>query len=151
MGLSADVGSGPVGLDTAAFVYWIEAHPRYVKVVEPLFAAVDAGRLAAVTSGLTLLEVLVVPLRAGDADLAARYEALLTRSRGLRLLEMDRRQLRLAAQLRATFGRLPTPDALQLAAALAGRCTSFLTNDRRLPSIPGLRVLQLRDYLDSRS
>jgi predicted nucleic acid-binding protein len=151
VGLKTDIGEGPVGLDTAVFVYWIEAHPRYAPVVEPLFEAIDAGRLVAVTSGLSLLEVLVVPLRAGDLDLAARYEALLTRSRGLRLMEMDRRQLRLAAQLRATFGRLRTPDALQLAAALGSRCSSFVTNDRRLPSIPGLPVVQLRDYLASRA
>ncbi len=34
----------------------------------------------------------------------------------------------------------------QLAAALAGGCRVYLTNDRELPSIPGLRILQLRDY-----
>jgi hypothetical protein len=43
--------------------------------------------------------------------------------------------------------RVKTPDALQLAAALAFGCTAYLTNDRTLPPIPGLRVLQLRDYV----
>ena len=58
----------------------------------------------------------------------------------------DAGQLRSAAQLRAIHG-LRTPDALQLAAALAARCPVFITNDRRLSQIPGLRILQLRDYL----
>ena len=78
MGLIEDIGSGPVGLDTAIFIYFIEEHPRFLPVVEPLFVAIDAGPLEGVTSGLTLLETLVVPYRAGDTALADRYEALLT-------------------------------------------------------------------------
>jgi predicted nucleic acid-binding protein len=50
--------------------------------------------------------------------------------------------LTLAAELRATTGAA-TPDALQLATALATGCSSFLTNDRRLPSVPGLKVVKL--------
>ncbi len=95
---------------------------------------------------MTLLEVLVVPLRAGLLQLAERYEALLTRSRHVHLVDIDMGQLRSAAQLRALHG-LRTPDALQLAAALAGRCPVFVTNDRRMPQIPGLSILQLGDYL----
>ena len=96
------------------------------------------------TSAITLIEVLVVPYRAGNLPLADRYEALLTRSRGLQLVEIDRAQLRSAAQLRALY-QLRTPDALQLAAALTSQCAVFLTNDRRMPRLPNLRVLQLND------
>ena len=147
MGLIADLDKGPVAIDSVAFIYFIEEHPRFLPLVEELFAAVDGGRLAAVTSGLTLLEVMVVTYRAGDLALAERYEALLTRGRGLRLVELDRGQLRAAAQLRAVFPSLRTPDALQLAAARAASCTALVTNDRRLPALPGLRVLQLAAYL----
>ena len=41
---------------------------------------------------------------------------------------------------------LKTPDALQIASALSAGCPAFLTNDRRIPSMQGLRVLQLDDY-----
>lgn len=145
MGLTAALGSGPVALDTVAFIYFIEEHERFVPVVAPLFVDAARGRRRLVTSALTLLEVLVVPYRAGDVALAERYEALLTRSRGLMLVGIERGQLRAAAQLRAAYG-VRTPDALQLAAALARRCSAFVTNDRRLPAIPGLRVVQLSDY-----
>jgi predicted nucleic acid-binding protein len=146
VGLLEDVARGPIALDTAIFVYFIEEHPRYLPVIEPVFAAIDAGRLAAVTSGLTLLETLVVPYRTGNPTLADRYEALLAGSRGLRLLDLDRPLLRAAAQLRAAV-RVETPDALQLAAALSAGATAYLTNDRDLPRIPGLRIMQLRDYV----
>jgi predicted nucleic acid-binding protein len=144
-----DLGPGPVGLDTAIFIYFIEEHPRFLSSVDPVFAAVDAGRWEAVTSGITLLEVLVAPNRVGDALLAERYEALLTRSRGIRLVDIDRPLLRGAAHLRAAVP-VKTSDAIQLASALRWRCSAYLTNDRDLPPIPGLRVLQLRDYLRRR-
>lgn len=142
MTLAAALAAGPVALDTAVFIYYIEEHPDYLPLVEPLFAEIDAGARDAVTSALTLLEVLVVPYRAGDLRLAARYELLLTGSRGLHLIDPDRSQLRTAAQLRALY-RLRTPDALQIAAALTAQCQTFVTNDRDLPDIPGLRVVQL--------
>lgn len=98
-----------------------------------------------VTSALTLFEVLVVPYRAGNRDLADRYARLLTTSRGVRMVDMTRDELKAAAQLRAATS-VKTPDALQLAAALSAGCRTFVTNDRRLPALPGLRILQLADY-----
>ena len=146
MGLTEDLGRGPVGVDTALFIYFIEEHPRFLRLIEPLFAAADEGKRELVTSALTLLEVLVVPFRAGNLALAERYENLLTRSSGIRIVDLTRDQLRTAAQLRAATA-VRTPDALQLAAAITSRCTSFITNDRRLPAVAGTRVLQLADYV----
>ena len=146
MGLISEIGNGPLGLDTVVFIYFIEEHPRYLPVLDPVFALIDKGRLPAIASSLTLLEVLVVPYRAGNIPLAERYEQVLTRSRGLRLLDVDRTQLRGAAQLRALHPGLRTPDAIQISAALAGGCTVLLTSDREFPVVPGLRILQLRDF-----
>lgn len=141
----ADIGLGPTGIDTSLFIYFIEEHPRFLPLVEPLFDEADAGARELVTSSLTLLEVLVVPYRAEDRSLAERYERLLTRSRGIRVIDLSHDQLRNAAELRAATG-VKTPDALQLAACIGFGCTAFVTNDRRLPEIPGTRVLQLADY-----
>jgi predicted nucleic acid-binding protein len=146
MGLIDDVGTGPVGVDTAAFIYFIEANPAYLPALLSLFAAADQEDLTIVTSAITLLEVLVVPYRAGNVALASRYEALLTGSRGVLVREIDRTQILAAAQLRAVAG-VRTPDALQLAAALSEGCTAFVTNDQRIRSLPGLPVLQLADYI----
>jgi predicted nucleic acid-binding protein len=146
LGLIGDLDGGPVGLDTAIFIYFIEEHPRFLPLVESIFLALDQGRLTGATSTVTLLETLVVPMRAGNLPLAEQYESILGNSRGLRLIDIDRPLVRLAAQIRALEG-LKTPDALQIAAALRAGCTTFLTNDRKIPAIGGLRVLQLRDYL----
>jgi predicted nucleic acid-binding protein len=147
VGLIEAVGAGPTGVDTALFIYFIEEDPRYLSAIRPLFVQADRGERELVTSAITLLEVLVTPYRAGDRSLAERYEALLTRGRGMRLVELERPQLRVAAQLRALHGSLRAPDALQLAAALGGGCPVLVTNDRRFPEVAGLRIVQLSDHV----
>lgn len=146
MGLTEDLGQGPVALDTAVFIYFIEEDERFLPLVEEIFEAIDSGSLLAVTSTLTLLETLVGPICAGDNQLAMSYETLLSQSRGLHLLDLDHPVIRLAAKIRALAG-LKTPDALQVATALHAECTAFLTNDREIPSIGEMQTLQLRDYL----
>src|SRR3984957_14389589 len=146
MGLMADLGGGLVGADTSIFIYFIEEHPRFLPLIEPLFREVSAGRKELVTSALTLLEVLVVPYRSGGHLLDGRYEALLTQSRGVHVADISRDHLRAAAELRAATG-VKKPDSLQVVAALAVGCTAFLTNDPELPRIRGLRILQLSSYV----
>ena len=63
MGLIEDLAPGPVALDTAVFIYFIEENKLFLPIVKPLFEAIDRGELAAATSALTLMEVLVLPYR----------------------------------------------------------------------------------------
>jgi predicted nucleic acid-binding protein len=145
MGLMAELGDGPIGADTAVFIYFIEEHPRFLPLLEPLFREVDEGHRQLVTSALTLLEVLVVPFRSGDRLLAERYETVLTQHRSIQFIDISRDHLRAAAELRAAT-RVKTADALQLVAALAMGCSDFLTNDRELPAISGLRIHRLSSF-----
>lgn len=132
---------------TAVFIDFIEEHPRFLPIVRPLFEEANRGKRELVTSVLTLMEVLVAPYRAGNRALARRYDALLTRSRGVRLVDLTREHFRAAAQLRAAVG-VKTPDALQLVGAIGAGCATFVTNNRRLPPVPGLRVLQLDTFAE---
>jgi predicted nucleic acid-binding protein len=121
----------------------VEDHPKYARVLEPVFAAANDGTRTLVTSAVTLLEVVVVPYRRGDAPLARRYERALTHGRGLRLAPLDLPLLRAAASLRAEHG-IRTPDAIQLATGLLHNCVAFITNDERIPDV-GMRVITLRE------
>jgi len=142
MGLIDDVGAGPVGLDTCVFIYLIEDHATYLPLIEPVFRAVARGDIEVVTSSVTLLEVLVQPYRVGNHALATQYEASLLNSAGVRMVAPDPAIVRAAAAIRAATGA-KTPDALQLATAVASGCSAFVANDRRLPEIASLPVLQL--------
>lgn len=54
------------------FIYFIEEEPRFLPHILPLFEEADRGSRVLVTSALTLLEVPVVPYRAGYRQLAER-------------------------------------------------------------------------------
>ena len=123
-----------VGLDTAPLIYFIEENPDYVSVVQPFFEAMDRGEVHVVTSAVTLLEVLVHPLRRGDQKLADQYRDILLNSKGLATVPVQWDIAERAAQLRAKYA-IRTPDAIQVATSLHEGASFFLTNDVRLSSL----------------
>jgi predicted nucleic acid-binding protein len=90
---------------------------------------------------VTLLEVLVHPLRYNNRELATEYRDILLNSK-LITLEVSNAITEHAAQLRATHN-IRTPDAIQIGAALDAGATHFFTNDIRLPDIPSIKILSL--------
>jgi predicted nucleic acid-binding protein len=130
-----------VGLDTAPLIYFIEENPTYIETARHFFEAMDRGSFLVVTSTVTLLEVLVHPLRSNNRELATEYRDILLNSR-LMTLEVSNTVAEQAAQLRATHN-IRTPDAIQISAALHAGATHFFTNDIRLPEIPGIQILSL--------
>jgi len=133
-----------VGLDTTPVIYYIEENPTYLAIVDPFFDAIAHGELTVVTSVLTLLEVLVQPIRRRNPQLVQKYRDLLLGSKGLSIVELSRNIAEEAAQLRAVHN-MSTPDSVQMATAIVRKAPVFLTNDKNLRSLPTLQVLVLDD------
>jgi predicted nucleic acid-binding protein len=131
-----------VGIDTAPLIYYIERNPQYLATVRPFFQALDGGRFTAVSSVITLAEVLVHPLRVGNPQLAQRYRRILQRAPNITTLAVTAHIAEEAAQLRATYN-LRTPDALQIATAHNAGAAYFLTNDSRFSRVQGITVLDV--------
>ena len=131
-----------VGLDTAPLIYFIEENPNYLDVTNAFFEAMFRGEFSVVISVLTITEVLVYPLRQGNTALAQQYREILFNSQGLTTIEVFPEIAENATQLRANYN-LRTPDAIQMATAIRGGTSFFLTNDARLPSLLALSVLVL--------
>ena len=141
--LSARVGPRPY-VDTNVFIYALEAHPAYVETVRRFFAAADQGACRVLASELVLAEALVTPLRIGNLELVDRYLRHLLRSRSVELLPIGREILIDAARQRAVHA-VRLPDAIHAATAIRSACTSFITNDLRLRTVPGLQVVTLEE------
>jgi predicted nucleic acid-binding protein len=133
-----------VGLDTAPIIYFIERHPLYVDMMRSFFQAVQRDECAVVTSTMTLLETLVMPLKQGNINLAHQYRNILFKTRGHTTFWLSPPIAEEAARLRASYN-IRTPDAIQMATAIFGGASFFLTNDIHLPSLPNLKTLVLED------
>jgi predicted nucleic acid-binding protein len=94
---------------------------------------------------VTLLEVLVRPLRYGEAKLAQRYREFLLESNNITTVSLDQEIAEEASRLRALYSSIRTPDAIQMATAIRANASFFLTNDTRFPSIPNLKTLIVDD------
>jgi len=101
----------------------------------------DRGDFSVVTSTVTLLEVLVHPLRNNNRELAAEYRDILLNSR-LMTLEVSNAISEQAVGLRAIHN-IRTPDAIQISTALNAGVSHFFTNDVRLPAIPSIQIISL--------
>jgi len=131
-----------VGVDTAPFIYLIEENPKYVEAMRRFFSAVDSRQIQIVTSTVTLLEVLVQPIRRGQEAFASHYREILLDSTNMSCQAVSSGIAEEAARLRATYN-IHTPDSIQLATAIREGASHFLTNDRYLPSIASPELLIL--------
>lgn len=135
-----------VGLDTAIFIYHLEATSRRAALAGSVLTGLANGAFRGVTSVLTLMELAVKPLQLGRPDVADEYEVLLSNYPNLTIVPLDRAVARGAADLRATY-RLRPADALQVSACLRAGANAFLTNDRDLRRISEAPVLLLDDFV----
>lgn len=135
-----------VGLDTAPLIYFIEENPVYLETIRPFFVALDRGDLRVVTSTVTLLEVLVHPLRRGEKELAQQYRDILIGVKGLVTISLTQDIAEEAARLRACYS-IRTPDAIQIATALRAGATCLITNDTRFPILPDLSIIVLDELI----
>ncbi|MBL7727622.1 MAG: type II toxin-antitoxin system VapC family toxin [Dinghuibacter sp.] len=131
-------------LDTAPLIYFIEGHSEYQDKLLNLFISADKGEFSFISSTLTLLEVLVKPIKDGRKDIVEQYTAFLTSARGIDLFDINVGIAKEAAYLRARYN-LRTPDSIQIATALVIGADYFITNDNRLTSVTELQVVVLSD------
>lgn len=129
-----------VFIDTAPLIYLLEGTPeRRAAVQQQLHQWIEA-ETRLLSSTLTLMELLVLPIRQGNSTLEKQYRHLLPRLFSVPLLAIDESTAALAAEFRASYG-LRAVDALQLAGAVNSGCNRFYTNDLRLRRFDRLEIV----------
>ena len=128
-------------LDTNFFIYLVEGSGTRAARAKHLLRAFSLRRDEVLTSVMTVGEMLVMPLRNGDPDLAQRYRGIF-RSPGILVLPFVEEAAEVFARIRAD-GRVKPPDAIHLATAGHAGCDLFLTNDERLNGliVPGIHFI----------
>ena len=131
-----------VALDTSILIYQLEAHPKYVELTDAVFAWIERPGHAAVTSTITMTELLVQPYRESDEQRVDEFYALLSTCPNLKWIPPDLEIADVAARFRARY-RLRTPDALQAATAVQREVRGFITNDAAFERVEELEALVL--------
>ncbi len=133
-----------VYLDTNVFIHFVEGHPSYGARLKALFNAIQVQATTALTSELTLAEVLVKPLAEGKSKIVTVYETLLSGAGPIRVMPVDRAVLLQSARVRARHGGRAF-DAIHVATAALFECAYFLSADARIRVPDELRLVGLSE------
>ena len=146
MGLSPTMKNKRVFLDTAPLIYYIEENQRYSSVLNKLFLDNGKGEFLFQTSVITLLEVLVLPMRQNEIQLVEQYQNILCNSPSIDIFDLNVEIAKQAASYRAKYG-MKTPDSIQVATAVYASADYFLTNDIQLKAVKEIEVLVLDELI----
>lgn len=139
-------GRSPIGVGSSPFIYYFERNPDWFPIVADLFvrAGNQSENILLSTSGVTLAEVLVMPIRTKRTNLYAQYTSFFFNAPFVKLFEVSNVVLLGAAALRAIYG-LRTADAIQISSCIENGCEVFITNDKRLQKVTEIDVIVLAD------
>jgi predicted nucleic acid-binding protein len=131
-----------VALDTSIFIYQLETNPRYVAYTDYIFSWLERPGSRAITSTITMTELLVQPYRDANEQRVDEFYALLSTYPNLDWIAPNLEIADLAARIRALH-RLRTPDALQAATGVHAQATALITNDPVFNRVEGLETMIL--------
>jgi predicted nucleic acid-binding protein len=144
MGLIEKFSNKTVFLDTAPLIYYIEERKDYAHILDELFIANEQAKFQFTTSVLTLLEILVIPIKQKANKIIREYENILCNSATIDIYDFTIEIAKKAAKIRADYG-FKTPDAIQLSTAIFTDSDFFLTNDKHLKSFKEIKIVILSE------
>jgi predicted nucleic acid-binding protein len=128
-------------LDANVFIDLMEGEESVSRPLQHLFLQLRDKKTSAVTSELTLAEVLVKARKNGGALLHRRYVELLVFSGRVDLRPVSRSLMYSVAEYRGLTGA-KIPDSVHVVTAIERGCKIFVTRDNRIRFPAGLVRLQ---------
>lgn len=129
--------NGIIGLDTNIFIYYFHKNEDFGESAKEVFKTLATDKKKAVTSIITLTELL--SLKMSDTGIDLLRDSFL-QTPNLSIFDTNQKIALEAARIRRIYG-FRLPDAIQLATAIHGKADIFITNDSRLKKIKGIKVI----------
>lgn len=139
-----------IGIDTMVFIYHLEDNLKFSNITEKLFDNIENGKYHAVTSIITLLEILVKSKMEKNFQITSDYRDLLLTFPNLKFSQVDLQVSDIASTLRAKY-KIKTPDAIQIATAISEKAKVFITNDEQLKIINDIDIILLSELENHQS
>ncbi|KKR33288.1 MAG: hypothetical protein UT63_C0019G0010 [Candidatus Gottesmanbacteria bacterium GW2011_GWC2_39_8] len=96
---------------------------------------------------ITVTEIFIHEEKIGDPFTLQIYEHTFKSLPNLSLIPIDWNIARFASKLRAKYGFLKTPGALQLSSSIIKGCRGFITNDEKLKKVKEIEVVVLKEFV----
>ena len=132
-------GNRKIFFDTTPLIYFLENSTEFSKSVEQKINECIQTRANIFISVLGCGEYLVVPYREKDKDQEKRFFKFI-KDLNIKVTDINLEIMKSAAQLRAKYKFLKTPDAIQIATAIDIGCDEFYTNDVALKKVKEIEV-----------
>jgi hypothetical protein len=131
-----------VHVDASVIALHLAGVASAVPLTRTLFRLMESGRVETQTSALSLYQLLMEVYRRGEEATAGRIEQLIGSLPGLRVIPLDQKIARQAAQVRARIGGR-VERSVQLATALSQGADLFLTRHSSLRRVAGMGIESL--------
>ena len=139
--MSGIVNNNLVALDSNIFIYNLEGNSEFVKFTDSIFKKLLANKLKAVTSIVSLIEILSFQK---TSNVAKQLTEDLFSTPNLEVFDVNQEIAVEAAKIRREYG-FRLPDAIQLATAKCANTEIFITNDQKLKKFKLLKVILLKE------
>jgi predicted nucleic acid-binding protein len=133
-----------IALDTNVFIYALSNDMQF-PICSELFERLSTYDGKIIASTLTLLELTVPAYSRKDIHRVAEITSLLIKKGRIQMYPVNPGIALRGAEIRASFPRLKTADAIQLATATAANATLFITADKDFLKVeyPRIEILVL--------
>ena len=131
-----------IGLDTNVFIYFFENNPQFAPTCISIFNMLQDKRARAVTSILTLTELLSLKM-SEERVIQLQHEFL--QLENLQVIAVDQILALEAARIRREYN-FRISDCFQLATAKYAKVDIFVTNDRRLKTFKEVAIMLLDEH-----
>lgn len=128
-------------IDTAPFIYHFENSEKYSPLTKVLFGALDENSVHAITSVITLTEIITKPHQVGNQGLAERYIQYFRSGKNLVVHPINENIAIVAGELRGKYSSIKSIDALQIETALFWEAEIFVTNDLQLEQVKEIEIV----------
>lgn len=132
-----------VAIDTMLMIYVLEHHPQYMQVVAEIFE--DAQSV--ICSSFLFGELFAGLYKRGDQKAVDTILSYVEDAEQLEVYSFDYATSLVFAKIRGQHPSYSSPDCIHLATALQFEADVFITNDKKLKNLSGLKVMNLQDLI----
>jgi predicted nucleic acid-binding protein len=134
-----------IALDASPLIYLLDGDGPRADIAAAIVDAIADGVIQGAIASVGLSEVLVGWAIRGDGPAFERVADSI-RGLGLDIVDLDPGIAEDAAWIRGRTG-IGLADAIHLASAIDAEATAFITNDRRIPALRDLEIVQIDDLV----